>query len=57
MNDYITIGEIVRAQGIRGEIKVRPLTDDPERFYRLKVVYISDVPYASPIYASTGSCT
>lgn len=45
MNDYITIGEIVRAQGIKGEVKVRPLTDDPERFHRLKVVYIAAVPY------------
>lgn len=28
----LTIGEIVKAQGIKGEVKVRPLTDDPAQF-------------------------
>lgn len=44
MNDYITIGEIVKAQGIKGELKVRPLTDDPTRFKKLKIVYVANVP-------------
>lgn len=34
------IGQILRPQGIRGEVKVKPLTDDPSRFRMLKTVYI-----------------
>lgn len=45
MKDYITIGQIVRAAGIRGEVKVKPLTDDPNRFKQLKTVYIVEKPY------------
>ncbi len=45
MDGYITIGEIIKAQGIKGEIKVRPLTDDSSRFFKLKIVYISGIPY------------
>lgn len=45
MKDYITIGQIVRAAGIRGEVKVKPLTDDPNRFKQLKTVYIGEKPY------------
>ncbi len=45
MKDYITIGQIVRAAGIRGEVKVKPLTDDPNRFRQLRTVYIGGRPY------------
>ena len=45
MDGYITIGVIIKAQGIKGEIKVRPLTDDSSRFFKLKIVYISGIPY------------
>ena len=45
MKDYITIGQIVRAAGIRGEVKVKPLTDDPNRFKQLKTVYVESKPY------------
>ena len=45
MKEYITIGQIVRAAGIRGEVKVKPLTDDPNRFKQLKTVYIESKPY------------
>jgi 16S rRNA processing protein RimM len=34
-NDLVTIGEITRPYGVRGEVRVTPLTDDPERFHRL----------------------
>ena len=30
--DYIMIGEIVKPQGVRGEVKLRPITSDIERF-------------------------
>lgn len=42
---YITIGEVVKAQGIKGEIKVKPLTDDINRYYKLKQVYIKGLSY------------
>ena len=31
----VVIGEIVRPHGLRGEVRVTPLTDDPERFGRV----------------------
>jgi 16S rRNA processing protein RimM len=33
--DLVTIGEVTRAHGLRGEVRVIPLTDDPKRFHRL----------------------
>jgi 16S rRNA processing protein RimM len=33
------IGKIVNTHGIKGEVKVIPLTDDPQRFNELKWVY------------------
>ncbi len=44
MKKFITIGEIINTHGIRGELKVYPLTDDPKRFNKLDVVYIEGVP-------------
>ncbi|MCI9031167.1 MAG: 16S rRNA processing protein RimM [Clostridia bacterium] len=40
--DYIVVGEVLKAQGIRGEIKIKPLTDDPARFRKLRAVYIDE---------------
>lgn len=34
--EYIMIGEIVKPQGVRGEVKVRPITCDPWRFEELE---------------------
>jgi ribosomal 30S subunit maturation factor RimM len=31
-NDWIVIGEVLKGQGLHGEVKVRLLTDHPERF-------------------------
>ena len=44
-NDYYAIGVITGARGIRGEIKVKPLTDHPERFNNLKsiMLYKNDI--------------
>jgi len=39
--DFIVIGRIARAHGIRGALKVEPLTDDPERFNLLEKVGLS----------------
>jgi 16S rRNA processing protein RimM len=33
--DLVAIGEIARAHGLRGEVRVTPLTDHPERFERV----------------------
>ncbi|MCT4544201.1 MAG: ribosome maturation factor RimM [Vallitalea sp.] len=38
--DYFNIGKIVNTHGIRGEVKVIPLTDEPSRFELLEYVYI-----------------
>ena len=40
LSEYLMIGEITKPQGVRGEVKVRPCTCDPERFYDLETVYV-----------------
>ncbi|MGM0603782.1 MAG: ribosome maturation factor RimM [Bacillota bacterium] len=43
LNDnYITIGQITRFQGNKGEVRVKPLTDIPERFFELEKVYLKN---------------
>lgn len=37
--EYITVGEIVNTQGIKGEVRVLPTTDFPERFQQTKQIY------------------
>lgn len=43
--ERLVIGNIAKPQGIRGEVKISPLTDDTARFNRLKKVYIGSVMY------------
>ena len=40
LSSHLMIGEITRPQGIRGEVKVRPATNDPNRFYDLDRVFL-----------------
>lgn len=40
MQQYFEIGEIVNTHGVRGELKVIPLTDDINRYDKLDWVYI-----------------
>ncbi len=40
--DYIIVGKITNTHGIRGEVKVYPLTDDIKRFDILENAYIGD---------------
>ena len=40
--EYLKIGLILKPQGIRGEIKVLPLTDNPQRFIGLKQAFLSE---------------
>ena len=39
MQEYLIIGEITKPQGVRGELKLRPITCDPERFEGLELAY------------------
>jgi len=41
--EMMTIGQIVNTHGIKGEIKVFPLTDDSKRFKKLKSVYLDGI--------------
>lgn len=44
MNDteprFLVIGEVVKPHGVRGEIRVAPHTDDPQRFRLLERVFV-----------------
>lgn len=39
--ELVTIGEITRHQGNKGEVRVKPLTDFPERFEELETIKLS----------------
>lgn len=43
MNEFLNIGQIINTHGVKGELKVYPLTDDIRRFRKLKAVYIDGV--------------
>ena len=45
MSDFIEIGKVLRPQGIKGELKVLPITDDVNRFKKLKSVLIDNSEY------------
>lgn len=45
MKDFLNVGQIINTHGVRGEVKVFPLTDDMYRFDDLQVVYIGDKAY------------
>ncbi len=40
MENYFTIGKIVNTQGVKGEVRVIPMTDDPKRYKALKEVFV-----------------
>lgn len=40
--DYTKVGKIISSHGIKGEVKVFPLTDNLERFNHLKTAYIGE---------------
>ncbi|MEM7332469.1 MAG: ribosome maturation factor RimM [Chloroflexota bacterium] len=39
---FLTIGQILKPHGVHGEVRVRPLTDLPERFSWLDAVYLGE---------------
>ncbi|MDD3173438.1 MAG: ribosome maturation factor RimM [Herbinix sp.] len=40
MENYLRVGVISTTHGIKGEVKVFPTTDDPNRFKELKQIYL-----------------
>lgn len=38
--DYVEIGKIINTHGVRGHVKVMPFTDYPERFRKMKSVFL-----------------
>ena len=44
----LRVGYILKPQGIRGELKIQPLTDDVRRFEGLKEVYLETVNGCEP---------
>jgi len=41
-SDLISVGEIIKAHGVRGEVKVIPHTDNPNRFDEIQRVFFKD---------------
>lgn len=41
--NYLRVGKIVNTQGIKGEVRVMPLTENVNRFDELEYVYLDDV--------------
>ena len=40
LSEYLLIGQVLRPQGIKGLVKVRADTDDPERYLELESVFV-----------------
>ena len=40
LSSHLLIGQVLRPQGVKGQVKVRPETDCPERFAALETVYL-----------------
>ncbi|KMT21487.1 ribosome maturation factor RimM [Clostridium cylindrosporum] len=47
MREYLKVGQILKPHGVKGEVKVYPLTDNSKRYSKLKKVYTTkdDVNY------------
>ncbi|NMM65669.1 16S rRNA processing protein RimM [Clostridium sp. P21] len=43
MKQFITVGQIINTHGVKGELKIYPLTDDLRRFRKLQRVYIDGI--------------
>ncbi|HSH35880.1 ribosome maturation factor RimM [Schnuerera sp.] len=46
---YIKVGWIMNTHGIKGELKVYPLTDDVNRFSSLNIIYIGENKYKAEV--------
>ena len=45
MTDKLNVGEVLKPQGIRGELKIKPFTDDAEVFRAFSRVFVEETPY------------
>ena len=52
MNEYLMIGEVLKPQGVRGDVKVRPITCDIFRFEDIEEVYFLKDDKYTPIGVS-----
>ena len=52
MNEYLMIGEVLKPQGVRGEVKIKPYAADLEAFHDWKTLYLHDSASYQPIKAS-----
>ena len=52
MIEYLAIGEVLKPQGVRGEVKVRPITCDIYRFEELESVFLLKNDAYTPIGVS-----
>ncbi len=41
LDAFLAVGEIIRPQGLHGELKIKPLTDSPDRFFDLKRIRLN----------------
>jgi len=49
--DLLLVGRIYRAHGVKGDLKVVPETDDPERFEDLEEVFVGTSPEDAEAFA------
>lgn len=45
MNDIIEVGKIINLRGLKGEIKIDPYTESPDRFKEFEYLIIKDEPF------------
>ena len=45
MEKELIVGEVLKPQGIRGELKIKPFTDSPEDFKEFKRVFLGGTEY------------
>ena len=49
MKQYLAVGEILKPQGVRGELKLKPLTNDISRFEWLEDAYLEENGAYTPV--------
>ncbi len=49
MNEYLMIGEVLKPQGIRGEVKIKPYAANHDDFRRWKTLYVKQGESYQPV--------
>ena len=57
LSTHLIIGEITKPQGVRGELKVRPITADPGRFEGLEEAFLKRGDAYEPVHLSVTRVT